>query len=319
MMENQQLSIEIPESMQGLRLDVALSELLSDYSRSRIQRWIKSGNIIVDGSKKRAKDVIQGGEMVAVTIAVETETTWQPQSIPLDICYEDADIIVINKPAGIVVHPGAGNPDGTVSNALLHFAPELAQVARAGIVHRIDKETSGLLVVARSIKAQKSLVEQLEAHTVTREYQAVVNAVMTAGGTVDEPIGRHPTKRTRMAVVRSGKHAKTHYRVMQKFRSHTHVRLQLETGRTHQIRVHMAHIRYPLVGDPVYGGRARLPAGCSDGLKQMLQGFSRQALHAAKLSLQHPVTGVDMTWTAELPEDMQTLLHALRDEDMAQS
>ncbi|MFV2057971.1 MAG: 23S rRNA pseudouridine(1911/1915/1917) synthase RluD [Thiohalomonadales bacterium] len=314
MSENQQLNIQIPESMSGQRLDVALSELLCEYSRSRIQRWIKKGNIRIDGHIKRAKDLIRGGELVAVHIVEEIETAWRPQSISLDIIYEDAEIIVINKPAGMVVHPGAGNMDGTLSNALLYYAEEVAKVPRAGIVHRIDKETSGLLVVARSLKAQKSLVEQLQQRTVTREYQAIVHGVMTAGGSIDEPIGRHPIQRTRMAVVRSGRPAKTHYRLIKKFRSHTHVRVQLETGRTHQIRVHMAHIRYPIVGDPVYGGRKRLPAGCQDNLKDCLRGFTRQALHAAKLSLQHPTTGEQMSWTAELPADMQALLYELAHE-----
>jgi len=315
-MENQQLTIQILETMQGKRLDVALSELLSDYSRSRIQRWIKSGDILVDGSTRRAKDVLQGGETVTVVIQIEEETSWQPESLPLDICFEDEAIIIVNKPAGLVVHPGAGNPSGTLSNALLAYAPELANVPRAGIVHRIDKDTSGLLMVARTLKAQKSMVDQLQARTVVRQYQAVVHGVMTAGGVVNEPIGRHPLQRTRMAVVASGKAATTHFRVLQKFTQHTHVRLQLETGRTHQIRVHMAHVRYPIVGDPVYGGRFRLPAGCSIPLKETLHGFKRQALHAATLGIEHPKTGKEMTWEAELPQDMLTLLSDLQANDV---
>jgi 23S rRNA pseudouridine1911/1915/1917 synthase len=245
-------------------------------------------------------------------VTLEAETRWRPQSLPLDIVYEDDSVLVINKPAGLVVHPGAGNVDGTLSNALLHHAPELETVPRAGIVHRIDKDTSGLLVVARNLAAQKSLVEQLQARAFDREYEALTQGVMTAGGTVDAPIGRHPVNRLRQAVVPNGKEAITHYRVLEKFRAHTHIRVKLETGRTHQIRVHMAHIHYPLVGDPVYGGRLRIPAGATAELEAALRGFRRQALHAALLGFVHPRSGEFMSWQAPLPEDMVQLLAACR-------
>ncbi|MDH5730032.1 MAG: 23S rRNA pseudouridine(1911/1915/1917) synthase RluD, partial [Gammaproteobacteria bacterium] len=228
------------------------------------------------------------------------------------IVYEDAFLLVINKPVGLVVHPGAGNQNGTLANALVHHAPELANVPRNGIVHRIDKETSGLLVVARSLSAHNDLVNQLENREFEREYLAVCQGVMTAGGKVDAPIGRHPQQRVRMAVVRNGKPAVTHYRVLEKFRAHTFLRLKLETGRTHQIRVHMAHIHYPLVGDPVYGGRLKMPAGISEDLRQCLSQFRRQALHAASLGLHHPDSGEFVHWQIDLPDDMQHLLAELR-------
>jgi 23S rRNA pseudouridine1911/1915/1917 synthase len=254
--------------------------------------------------------------VLEATLAVETPA--HPQDIPLAIIYEDEHLLVVDKPAGLVVHPGAGNPDGTLMNALLHHHHDLNLLPRAGIVHRIDKETSGLLVVAKTLPAQTELTAQLADKSVYREYEAIVAGVMTGGGTVNEPIDRHPTDRTRMAVVRRhddddirGRDAVTHYRVITRFRGHTHVRVQLETGRTHQIRVHMSHLGYPLVGDPVYGGRARLPKGASAGLVAVLQQFSRQALHARRLGLIHPATGENMSWESPLPLDMQTLLTAL--------
>jgi 23S rRNA pseudouridine1911/1915/1917 synthase len=240
--------------------------------------------------------------------------SWQGEDIPLTIVYEDEEIIIVNKPAGMVVHPAAGNYDGTLVNALLHHAPELNEVPRAGIVHRLDKETSGLLAVARTLKSQKHLVEMLQARVMKRQYQAVACGVMTAGGTVNAPIDRHPVDRKRMAVVANGKPAVTHYRVMERFRIHTHIRVDLETGRTHQIRVHMAHIHYPLVGDPVYGSRLRLPSDCSAELADFLRNFKRQALHAARLGLEHPTTGEMMEWEAPLPEDMQQLIRLLHED-----
>jgi 23S rRNA pseudouridine1911/1915/1917 synthase len=312
MTETQQLHEIIPPHLAGMRLDQALAALFPGYSRARLQRWIKEGHVQVDGQPLRPKDVVYGGERVDLAVVLADETQWQPQALPLDIVYEDEAILVINKPPGLVVHPGAGNPEGTLSNALLHYAPELESVPRAGVVHRLDKDTSGLLVVARTLTAQKHLVEQLQARAFEREYEALVVGVMTAGGTVDAPIGRHPVNRLRQAVVPNGKEAVTHYRVVERFRAHTHVRVRLETGRTHQIRVHMAYIHYPLVGDPLYGGRLRIPAGASAPLQAALRAFKRQALHAACLGLVHPLTGEPMRWQAPLPEDMAALLEACR-------
>ena len=306
------LHAEVPPEMAGRRLDQALSELFPEYSRSRLKKWVEDGHVQVDGGMLRPKDKLAGGEAIVLDVVVEEDRRFAAEPIPLRIIYEDAELLVIDKPAGLVVHPAAGNWEGTLLNALLHHAPELAGVSRAGIVHRLDKDTSGLLVVARTLEAQNALVEQLQARSVSREYQAVTVRVMTAGGTVDAPIDRHPVDRKRMAVVAHGREAITHYRVLERFRAHTHVTVKLETGRTHQIRVHMAHINFPLVGDPVYGGRLRLPAGVSEELRQYLQHFPRQALHAARLGFEHPRTGETMSWSAPLPEDMQQLLALLR-------
>ncbi len=308
----------VPEEAAGKRLDQVLAELFPDYSRSRLQQWVKGGQVLVDGRQPRPRDKVWGGEQVAVSAMVEVETDWQGEAIPLDIVYEDEALLVLNKPPGMVVHPAAGNREGTLVNALLHYAPELQHVPRAGIVHRLDKDTSGLLVVARTLESHTALVAQLQARSVSREYQAVVMGVLTAGGTVDAPIGRHPVQRKRMAVVESGREAVSHYRVVERFRAHTHVTVRLETGRTHQIRVHMASIRHPLVGDPVYGGRLRLPAGASEPLKAALRGFKRQALHAAALGLDHPRTGEPITWSVPLPDDLVQLLEVLRDDAAAQ-
>lgn len=318
MTEPENFTRNIPHELAGLRLDQALARLFPDYSRARLQRWVKDGQVTVNDRQMRPRDTVYGGECVVLQALQTEETSWRPQELPLDIVYEDSAILVINKPPGLVVHPGAGNMDGTLSNALLHYAPELESVPRAGIVHRIDKDTSGLLVVARNVKAQKSLVDQLQARSFEREYQAVTMGVMTAGGKVDAPIGRHPVNRLRQAVVPNGKEAITHYRVQERFRAHTHVSIKLETGRTHQIRVHMAYIHYPLVGDPAYGGRLRIPAGCIPQLEQILRAFNRQALHAAKLGIHHPQSGELIHWEAPLPDDMAALLAALR-EDLAKS
>ena len=296
----------------GMRLDQALAAIFPDYSRARLQQWIKQGLVSVDGSTaKRSKDKVIGGELVELEALMEDQVECCPEPIPLEIVHEDESLLVINKPAGLVVHPAAGNPDGTMQNALLHHDETLVQLPRAGIVHRLDKETSGLLVVAKSLVAHKYLVEQLQERSIKREYRAVVTGVMTAGGSVDQPIGRHPNQRTKMAVIFSGKPAVTHYRVLERFRFHTYVKVILETGRTHQIRVHMAHIRYPLVGDPVYAGRLRIPPGVTPELEAMLRRFKRQALHARKLGLEHPKTGEWMEWTTEPPQDMQELLRVL--------
>lgn len=304
----------IPESCAGLRLDQALAQLFSDYSRSRLTQWLKAGQVRVDGELLRARDKVRGGEQVEIHVVLEEQTDWQAEDIPLDIVFEDEQIIVINKPVGMVVHPAAGNQTGTLVNALLHRDPGLVNIPRAGIVHRLDKDTTGLLVIARTLTAQKSLVEQLQARSVLREYQAVVTGVLTAGGTVEALVGRHPVQRKRMAVTPNGKPAITHYRVIERFRAHSWVSCRLETGRTHQIRVHMAHINYPLVGDPVYGGRLRLPRGCSELLAETLRNFKRQALHAGRLGLKHPLSGELLEWKAPLPEDMEHLLRILRED-----
>jgi 23S rRNA pseudouridine1911/1915/1917 synthase len=245
---------------------------------------------------------------------LKPEGNWVAEDIPLNIVYEDGHVIVVNKLAGLVVHPAAGNRDGTMLNALLHHCHQLESVPRAGIVHRLDKNTTGLRAVAKTLQAHTHLVEQLQARTVKREYEAVVIGVMIAGGSVDQPIGRHSKQRTKMAVISDGKQARTHYSVLKRFEGHTHVRLRLETGRTHQIRVHMAHIRYPIVGDDVYGGRFRIHKGASEQLREVIQGFGRQSLHARELGLIHPATGEFVSWTTELPDDMQALLAALDSE-----
>jgi len=308
----QRLAAVVPADAAGQRLDQVLAALFPDFSRTRLQQWLRAGHVRVDGRSLRARDKVWGGEHISVTAMVEVEVPWRGEAMPLDILYEDSALIVVNKPPGLVVHPGAGNREGTLVNALLHHAPELANVPRAGVVHRLDKDTSGLLVVVRTLAAHTHLVAQLQARSVKREYFAIVVGVMTAGGTIEAPVGRHPSERTRMAVVHSGREAVTHYRVLERFRGHTYLRVNLETGRTHQIRVHMAHLHYPLVGDPTYGGRLRLPADSSSALQAALRHFKRQALHAGVLGLIHPESGAALQWAAPLPGDMQQLLEALR-------
>ena len=302
---------EIPDAAAGERLDRALADLFPEFSRSRLQRWLRAGALCVDGGQPRPRDTVRGGERVVLEAVLEAEGPAQPQAIPLDIVHEDDSLIVLDKPAGLVVHPGAGNREGTLQNALLHHAPALGAVPRAGIVHRLDRDTSGLMVVARTLQAHADLVAQLQARTVGREYLALVAGTFTAGGHVDADIGRHPKDRLRMAVRRGGKPAVTHYRIEQRFPAHTLLRCRLETGRTHQIRVHMAHIRHPIVGDPLYGGRMRLPPGADEAVIETLRGFRRQALHAARLSLRHPASGETLTWTAPLPEDFRRLVESL--------
>jgi 23S rRNA pseudouridine1911/1915/1917 synthase len=293
-----------------MRLDQALAEVFPDFSRSRLKEWILAGLVRVDGRQPRPRDRVVGGERVEVEAVLETASEARAQAIPLVIRYEDAELIVVDKPAGLVVHPGAGNPDQTLQNALLHHAPELAALPRAGIVHRLDKSTSGLLAVARTLEAHTRLVRALQARAVEREYDAIVMGVLTAGGTIDAPIGRHPTRRTSMSVREGGRPAVTHYRVLNRFHAHTHVRVRLETGRTHQIRVHLAHIDHPLVGDPQYG-RLRLPPGASAELVAALRAFRRQALHASRLALPHPRSDETVVCESPLPTDMQSLLAVL--------
>ncbi|KFI21753.1 23S rRNA pseudouridine(1911/1915/1917) synthase RluD [Nitrosococcus oceani] len=308
MRETIELSITLPSELAGKRLDQALAQVFPAYSRSRLQQWIKHGQVKVNDAPARPRDTVQGGEWIVVMAEAEAEVIWKSQPLPLEIRYEDEAIIVVNKPAGLVVHPAAGNRDGTLVNALLHHAPELEGIPRAGIVHRLDKDTSGLLVVARNLVAHHGLVRQLQARQITREYQAIAVGVMTGGGRIEAPIQRHPVHRKRMAVISTGKPALTHYRVLNRFRVHTHVSCRLETGRTHQIRVHLAHIGYPLLGDPTYGKRLHIPRESSEELSTALRHFKRQALHAARLGLVHPEKKQEMRWESPLPEDMATLL-----------
>jgi len=307
------LNIVIPDRLIGQRIDSALATMLPDYSRSKITAWVRSGKALVNDKTFKPKEKVLGGEIIALTIEKERTNAWLGEDIAIDVVYEDEDIIVVNKPVGLVTHPGAGNWTGTLANALLHYEPSLATLDRAGIVHRLDKNTSGLMVVARSELAQKNLVEQLQTHAVSREYSAIVYGHMISGGTVDAPIGRDPKDRIRQAVVEEGegKEAVTHYRVIDRFAHHTHVKCILETGRTHQIRVHMSHIEHPLIADPMYGGKIRFPKKADEKLKEVLKKFNRQALHAKKLTLSHPITGEEMSWKASLPKDLQDLLQAL--------
>jgi len=305
------LKIIIPERMTGQRLDVALSEMLPDYSRSKITAWIKSGEALINHKSFKPKDKVNGSEMVELTISQKQNNDWVGEDIPLNIVFEDEDIIVLNKAVGLVTHPGAGNWSGTLANALLHYEPKLATLDRAGIVHRLDKNTSGLMVVARNEKSQKYLVEQLQKHSVSREYSAIVYGHMVSGGTIDEPIGRDTKDRVKQAVSSHGKEAVTHYRVIDRYQNHTHVKAILETGRTHQIRVHLSHIGYPLMGDPMYGGKVRFPKKADVILKEAIVNFKRQALHARKLTLIHPISGELMSWKTPLPEDMLALLDML--------
>lgn len=313
MAEHITLSLEVPSALYGKRLDQVVAEMFPDYSRSRIKEWILNGDLKVDGVVNTVPRVkMLGGELIEINTVVESHSDFSGEDIPLNIVYEDDDILVVNKPAGLVVHPGAGNMEGTLMNALLHYHPPIANLPRAGIVHRLDKDTTGLMVVAKSIAAQTHLVEALQERKVTREYEAVAIGTMTAGGLVDKPLGRHPTKRTHMAVVSLGKPAVTHYRVAERYRAHTRLRLRLETGRTHQIRVHMSFIGHPLVGDPLYGGRPRPPKDASPEFIQALRDFKRQALHAAMLRLTHPVTGELMEWHAPIPQEMLDLYDVMR-------
>ncbi|MCO1335401.1 23S rRNA pseudouridine(1911/1915/1917) synthase RluD [Microbulbifer sp. OS29] len=313
MIDHIKLDIQVPANMAGRRLDQAAAELIPDYSRARLQSWIKGGQLTLNGAPAKPKDKLFGGERLCLRAELQPQGSWLAQDLDLDIVYEDDCLMVVNKPAGLVVHPAAGNPDGTLLNGLLHHNSTQELVPRAGIVHRLDKDTSGLMVVAKTLAAQVHLVNQLKQRTVSRQYDALVQGYITGAGRVDAPIGRHRQNRLKMAVLDfGGKEAITHYQVQQRFRTYTLLRCKLETGRTHQIRVHMAHIRHPLVGDPVYGGRPKLPREASAELIGALQGFPRQALHAAELALVHPTTGQAMHWCAPMPTDMLSLLKLLK-------
>ncbi|MET0230290.1 MAG: 23S rRNA pseudouridine(1911/1915/1917) synthase RluD [Rhodanobacteraceae bacterium] len=306
------LNAAVPDEAAGRRFDQVLADMFPDYSRSRLSAWIKAGAARLDGEVVLPRHIVRGGESIVVEVKPEREIGARGEDIPLDIVYEDADLIVVNKPAGLVVHPGAGNLAGTLQNALLHHDPKLAEIPRGGIVHRLDKDTSGLMVVARSMRAHTSLVAQLSKRDVHRQYLAIVYGKMVAGGKVDEPIGRHPRDRLKQAVHESGREAITHYRVRERFRSLTLIECRLETGRTHQIRVHMAHARHPLVGDAVYGGGLRLPKGAGAALVEALRAFRRQALHAERLEFAHPADARTVTFESAMPADMTALVDALR-------
>lgn len=307
----------VPDTCAGRRLDAVLAELFPEYSRSRLSAWIKSGDVAVDGAPARPRDPVRGGETLTLNAVEDVQTHAVAEDIPLDVLYEDEHVFVLDKPAGLVVHPGAGNPAGTLVNALLHRDPGLDKLPRAGIVHRLDKDTSGVMVVARTLPAHTALVAQLSAREVHRQYLAIVVGALVSGGTVAAAIDRHPRDRLRMAVREDGKDAVTHYRLRERFRAHTALECRLETGRTHQIRVHMAHLKHPIVGDPLYGGSLKLPKGASEALIAALRGFRRQALHAEVLAFAHPITGEPVRCEAPVPEDMQQLMRLLREDAAA--
>ena len=313
----QELTSTVPDSAAGRRFDAVLAELFPDYSRSRLSGWIKSGDARLDGEQVRPRDPVRGGEAVSLRVVQDVQTHSEPEDIALDVLYEDAHVIVIDKPAGLVVHPGAGNPTGTLVNALLHRDPALNALPRAGIVHRLDKDTSGVMVVARTLPAHTALVEQLSARAVHRQYLAVVVGALVSGGTANLPIDRHPRDRIRMAVREDGRDAVTHYRLRERFRAHTLLECRLETGRTHQIRVHMQHLKHPIIGDPLYGGPLKLPKGATPELVETLRGFKRQALHAETLEFAHPVGGEPVRCSAPMPADMQALVAVLREDSAA--
>lgn len=311
-MKQIKLNLSIPSNFAGQRCDQAIAKLLPDYSRSRIQQWFQQNMILINGIVCKPRTKVLGNEQVVIDAHLPASTAeWQAEAIALTIIYEDHDILVINKPAGLVVHPGAGNYDGTLLNALLHHLPTLASLPRAGIVHRLDKDTSGLLVIAKTLEAHTQLVKQLQARTVKRQYIAIVIGKLPLAGTVDAPIGRHTIDRKRMAVVSRGKVAITHYKVMQTFTDFSLVEVSLETGRTHQIRVHMAFIKHPLVADPIYAKKVKLPKNMSAQVEEAIKKLNRQALHAKRLGLIHPATQKYMEWTIALPNDMQELLEKL--------
>ena len=310
----EQRSTIVPDAASGRRFDAVLAELFPEFSRSRLAEWIKSGDALLDGNTVRPRDPVRGGETVTLAVMLETQTDAEPEDIPLAVLHEDADVFVLDKPAGLVVHPGAGNHSGTLVNALLFRDPSLAALPRAGIVHRLDKDTSGVMVVARTLQAHAALVAQLSARAVHRQYLAIVVGALVSGGTANAAIDRHPRDRLRMAVRDDGRDAITHYRLRERFRAHTALECRLETGRTHQIRVHMAHLKHPIVGDPVYGGSLKLPKGAAPELIEALRGFKRQALHAETLEFKHPLSGEPVRCTAPVPDDMQQLMRVLRED-----
>ena len=309
--------ITVPLDLEGERLDVVAATLFPEFSRNRLQYWIKQGALRFEGEVMRSRDKVFSGGLIVLEEQLDEKIDWIPQEIDIDIIMEDDSIIVINKPAGMVVHPAAGHKDGTLVNALLNHFPQLAKIPRAGIVHRLDQDTTGLLVVAKSLAAHHSLVSQILEREMERQYCAVCVGVMTGGGTVNQPIGRHSRYRKKMAVVpERGKTAITHYRIARRFKHFTQINIQLETGRTHQIRVHMEHIRHPLVGDLMYGGKNKFIAGTSKKLIKEVNLFNRQALHAQTLSFRHPDTAQIVSFEAPIPSDLSNLLALLGEEDL---
>ena len=307
-------AMTVPEELAGRRLDRALAEMFPQYSRSRLKTWLLDGAITVDGGSRRPRDAVAGGESVRLRVEPEPNVVAEPEPISFDVVYEDDSLMVINKPAGLVVHPGAGNSRGTLMNGLLHHAASLEQVPRAGIIHRLDKDTSGLLLIGKTLTVHTALARLLSERDISRHYLAVCNRVLTGGGTINEPIGRHPVDRKRMSIRKDGKPAVTHYTVRERFAAHTYINVVLETGRTHQIRVHFAHRRHALLGDPVYGGRLAVPAGAGQRLTATLRAFRRQALHAAKLEFVHPESGATLCLEVPPPADFEALLGALRED-----
>ena len=311
-MDTEKRQMTVPDELAGLRLDQALAKMFPDYSRSRLKAWLVGGAVLVDGDKRRPKDRVDGGEEIDLNIVADAAVRSEPEPIRLEVVFEDEALLVINKQAGLVVHPGAGNPSGTLMNGLLHHAPVLTGLPRAGIIHRLDKDTTGLMLVGKTLPAHTALVRALAKREVSRHYLAVCRGVLTGGGTINEPVGRHPVDRTKMSIRQDGRPAVTHFTVRERFRAHTLVDVRLETGRTHQIRVHFAHRRHALVGDAVYGGRLALPAGASEALIDELRRFKRQALHATRLKLLHPISGAELEFEAPVPEDLGRLTDMLR-------
>ncbi len=306
------LKAEVTEELSGNRLDQIAAKLFPEYSRARLQSWIREGALLVNSKQLRPRDRLESGDRLVVEAQLEAAESWVAEAMPLDVVFEDEHLLIINKATDVVVHPAAGHSQGTLLNGLIHHNPHQEELPRAGIVHRLDKDTTGLMVVAKTLIAHADLVNQLQARSVSREYEAIVQGVLTGGGSIDKELGRHPVNRKKRAVVEMGQEAVTHYRVIERFRGHTHVQVNLETGRTHQIRVHMAHLNHGLIGDPLYGGRFKLPAACSKELSDCLKGFKRQALHARKLELDHPQSGERMSWSAATPADMVELIEQLR-------
>lgn len=313
MKESVELAACVPADCGGWRLDAAAATLFGEYSRARLQQWIKEGALTLNGLAAKPKDKVMPDDELRLCAALEAQGDWLPEALALELVYQDDELLVINKPAGLTVHPGAGVPSGTLLNGLLHWDARQQLLPRAGIVHRLDKDTSGLMVVARTLGSYHALVEQLKERSVKRQYQAIVSGRLAGKGLVDEPVGRHPRDRVKMAVVASGKPALSEYEALEQFGLYSHVQVRLQTGRTHQIRVHMAHLGHPLLGDSQYGFRLRLPPHASDALVEALSHFDRQALHACELALIHPRTGELMCWQAEPPEDYRQVLGLLQE------
>ena len=305
------LKVQVTDDQAGHRIDQVAARLFPDYSRARLQSWMKTGELTVNGERCKPREPASAGSWLVLDVTLQSAENWAAEDIPLNIVYEDEELLVLDKQAELVVHPAAGHRQGTLVNGLLHHCPALESLPRAGIVHRLDKDTTGLMVVAKNLKSHHALVKQLQSRSVSRQYEAVVQGVMTAGGTVSAPLARHPVHRIKRAVSADGQEAITHYRVVQRYAAHTHIRVNLETGRTHQIRVHMAHLKYPIVGDPLYGGRYRVPRNCAEELSGALETFKRQALHASELKLLHPATELECRWEARLPDDFADLLNLL--------